>query len=1508
MSVTSGDPRRLAGFVEAASALTEALAASVDDAVGTYARALKAATRDVPALGSISALVGWVHELRVNEQFAGLIAEALANADGWAGAGVSRLDDGAVKGLMVASGDLGPTGYLSVGDSALLGAAPLSGFCDDPVCTATGNFYHHEADLGFPGRSGVLDVIRSYNSLAGRRVGAFGPGWSCLLDVRLSVVGASEVRVVLADGAEIGFRPDAEGTWRPETRPGLRLARGAAGTWVLLDGPCSSFTFDAGGLLLGRARGRAEVVVERLRGQVVRLLERASGRWVSFAWAGGVVIEAVSSDGRTVGYGYEDGNLASVDRPAGAVRYRLGGGRVESVVDADGVVAVTNTYDDRGRVLTQAGPSGRLSSYTYAEHGVTIVADAQGLARNAFVHDRRGNLASMVDAGGRAMRMRYDPAGRLSGWTDRRGGAWGVTWDESGTRPVRRSGPLGFAEAFSWDGSGRLVAHRGPWGTTRWAYDGDHATPSRIIDAGGAETLIGVSDDDLAASITDADGVSAAFAYDPDGQATTLTDALGNVTRLAYDPAGHLTSLRMPSSITASFEVDAAGRVRRAATPKASAHYEWSAAGRAVGGRDPAEGRWQASFSGSGAIASATNAAGGRTLFSYDASGNPVEITGADGRRYRQHFDGACRLTAVADPSGATWTYEHDPEGVLTGIVEPTGAARRRRLDLLGRQVEETDAAGRTWQRRYGADGRLAEIIDPSGEVTSYRYDAAGRPSSVAVDGRILTELTWSPAGRLLSRREVTGTTRYRYDPAGRLAGVGDDWGSVSLVLSVDGRVVRSVDERGRVIDVRRDEAGRAVAVTDRQGVVRSVDLDAAGRPLRAASGPSASTFSWDQRGLLAAAADPLGATTAQRYDMAGRLTATTDPLGGRTSYAYDQAGRLASVVDPLGATTELLRDVSGAVMGAVGSGGGGWRVWRDPSGLVTGYSPPGAAQPSVHVRRDAAGRLVGAGRPWELSAGRRRPERPLPAVDEAGRIAAGPAGELYRHDAAGQLVEWVSPEDVSMMFTYDTGGRLVAERCGGARTSYDHDALGRLLRRIGPDATVTDYRYDASGRRVEEVSASGTVTYRWDAAGRLAGIRRGDEVTGIVLDNLGLPVSIGGTEVSWDLTSGSPEVARIGDVRYERVGGDLLAVAADGSRRQVAVDWAGNAEEALDPWGASAGTGVRLGYRGELCIDGLVWLGARPYDPATRSFLAPDPLPNPAGAPCAANPYHYAWNDPVTFVDPTGLRPLTDAEFEVRRHSDGLGALGRVWESVSKDPWGDLVLGLTVAAGVGLMFVPGGQLVGGAILIGVGSTTAMGLATGNFSPRGAALNGVLGGVTAGAGSALSEAAPVTQFLVRAGMDAGTNLANQAASGGHVDLRSLVIGLGISGAGTAISAKLSLAEEANAANEAQVVHSRYSDGTPVYEGEQPPKIRVPDPLADGTPHTALKWDEVNGRVYKAREYGSGGIPIRDVDFTHPTYPSGILRPDHSVPEQHLWVVNDEDNPRAGYRREDGRPI
>jgi RHS repeat-associated protein len=113
----------------------------------------------------------------------------------------------------------------------------------------------------------------------------------------------------------------------------------------------------------------------------------------------------------------------------------------------------------------------------------------------------------------------------------------------------------------------------------------------------------------------------------------------------------------------------------------------------------------------------------------------------------------------------------------------------------------------------------------------------------------------------------------------------------------------------------------------------------------------------------------------------------------------------------------------------------------------------------------------------------------------------------------------------------------------------------------------------------------------------------------------------------------------------------------------------------------------VAVGYLGELEIDGLVWLRNRVYDPDTHSFLTRDPLSGQPGWPGSlTNPYAYAFNDPLQWHDPLGLKPVTAEQASQQMDS---------WH---EGHWKQMLI---TAAAVGLLFIPGVGVAALPLLIG---------------------------------------------------------------------------------------------------------------------------------------------------------------------------------------------------------------
>ena len=220
----------------------------------------------------------------------------------------------------------------------------------------------------------------------------------------------------------------------------------------------------------------------------------------------------------------------------------------------------------------------------------------------------------------------------------------------------------------------------------------------------------------------------------------------------------------------------------------------------------------------------------------------------------------------------------------------------------------------------------------------------------------------------------------------------------------------------------------------------------------------------------------------------------------------------------------------------------------------------------------------------------------------------------------------------------------------------------------------------------------------------------------------------------------------------------------------------------AADPWGAgdpSGDAGPHIGYRGELALDGLVWLRSRAYDPSTRAFLSPDPLPPVPGMPWAANPYAYAGNDPVGSLDPLGLRPVTEAELAKYREQIGRNVFERAADW-AQDNWEYIAAGAMVVAGVALMATGVGGPAGVALMAGAGGLMSAGTSvaiqkttTGDVNWGQVAKDGMLGvaagGAGAGAGLALSTSgrlAATNPALRGAITSGGENLVEGALSRG----------------------------------------------------------------------------------------------------------------------------------------------
>ncbi|WP_159572680.1 DUF6531 domain-containing protein [Curtobacterium sp. 18060] len=1077
---------------------------------------------------------------------------------------------------------------------------------------------------------------------------------------------------------------DNAGSWWSFTSRGVWIAAGtgtAATTKAVRDG-------DDRLVRLQHRRGRFIDFLHR--DGLVRSARSSDGRTVTYDYADDGALRSVTGPGGTRTYTWEDG------------------GRIERVTAADGVVECANIYDQHGRVLLQTTPQGRTIRFAYLPGRVTSVADEDGTQSNTWTSDRHGRVVAITDADGRRQSLSHDEHGNLVASTARDGSVAVHEYDDRG-RLTRTVAADGTDTVVAHDDHDRVHRIERDGRSVSFTYADPSATyPSLVVDERGARFTMNWVDD-LLVRVEDPEGVVLMYEYDVSGDLVAVTDALGGTTLYTRDHVGQVITTTTPLGHRTRFERDAAGLVTSCEAPDGSVWtFERDAGGRVISVADPVGGQTTYEYGTGGSVTRATDPLGRASDVRYDNLGNLHEILLPDGTHWKMLHDALSRLREVTDPAGGRWLREYDAVGRPTARIDPAGvrsvveqtdrpaAVPFLDLDLAGRVVAGTSPLGDRTTIEYDVCGRLSAWTDADGGRTMLGYDADSRIVERIEPSGAVTTFEYDACSRLVAERVPgIGTTRYGHDPAGRLVTVDDSPnGRRTITRDIAGQAVAVDDALGHSTTFHRDVLGRVTQMVGPSGG-RTLNTWTGLGDMASTTDPMSRAVTWtrDAAGRPTARTNPDGHTTTWTHDPAGRLTEVRQDGRLVAAVARDESGRSITITDrthpdgeqtehrlEYGARHELLRRTTTRAGRSMTTGweydaAGNQRAITTPDGVRTEYDRGRAGIltgmrrpdfPDASFRYDGDGRLTevvagSVGQSWQyrdgfvvghVSDGRKTTlER-----DSRGRVAAvrDPDGMTvtYEYDEASQLV--AATGTTASTWTYDRSGRMVEERDAFVNTSYLHDATGALLQTEsrGDGTAVVRFEYDSSGRRVLAATDDGTTTYVWDELGQLRTVVRADGVgvkrSDLWVNALGELAEVNGTTLCWDPTAPVPTLLAIGDVPIVTAPG-MLGV--DGS--WITSGWRRSRSAQLhDPWFSTdvatsprLPDGIEVSPTGTVLVGGLELSGARAYDPSVRSFLSPDPLPPVAGAAWADNPYAFSGNDPVNQTDPTGLRPITDAE-----------------------------------------------------------------------------------------------------------------------------------------------------------------------------------------------------------------------------------------------------------------------
>ncbi|MBI4847936.1 MAG: RHS domain-containing protein [Nitrospirae bacterium] len=455
-----------------------------------------------------------------------------------------------------------------------------------------------------------------------------------------------------------------------------------------------------------------------------------------------------------------------------------------------------------------------------------------------------GNLISMTDANGNTTNYEYDLRDRLTRETKPDGGVINYEYDAAGNRTAVTDAD-GNSTTFTYDSINRLIKTTDPEGdTTNYTFDTENNMASMIIKDNLNNIIISESysydDHNRLTRTTHADGTYTEQSYDALGNVLTKRDENGNATTNAYDALNRLISVTDPDSGVTSYTYDKRNNLTSITDANGNVTtYHYDNLNRLI---------------------STTSPDTGTTTYTYDTHGNMITKTDANGVTTTYSYDSLDRQTAIQFPdSTQNVTYAFDNclngKGRVCMMTDPSGIAWYD-YDKMGRVVKESKEINSiNYQTDYSYDfnGNVSTITYPGGREIAYTYNQLNKIVSVAetylgVTRTVVSNIDYQPFGDITSMSYGNGiVTLKTYDNTNRLNSL--NVGTLKQLSYV------------------RDNTGNITAITDGLNPVKK------------------RSFTYDLLNRLTFAAGPWGALT-YAYDPVGNRTYETTGTGN-TTYSY---------------------------------------------------------------------------------------------------------------------------------------------------------------------------------------------------------------------------------------------------------------------------------------------------------------------------------------------------------------------------------------------------------------------------------------------------------------------------------------------------------------------------------------------------------------------------------------------------------------------------------------------
>ena len=825
-----------------------------------------------------------------------------------------------------------------------------------------------------------------------------------------------------------------------------------------------------------------------------------------------------------------------------------------------------------------------------------------------------------------------------------------------------------YAESATYEDTGSLLTSTTPYGTTTGSYDGTFVyntgvafpTPSSGIPL-GITASYDTAYTGLPLTSTDANGqVTRIPAYDSMLRPTEVELPDGGETTWSYTPTTVSTSTLQTSSVSSSSEVqlDGYGRPSRVEVANGQSGNAW----------------YQADI--------CYDANGNATFSSYPYQGTGFSAGKVcSGSGDTRTYDVRGRVTKLVRANGETRSYTY--LGRTKESVDENGVARISQVDSLGRTTIVCEISSNSSMPGSGSPVSCGtDITGYTGFTTTYSYALATHTTTITQGAQTRTFQTDWLGRTILVQEPESGQTTYSYAYNGTGLVVTRNRPKANQTsASVLTTTTTQYDSLGRVVNITyTDGTPTKTFAYDASAGWGVTQTNFKGRLSEAGISGAATIYGYDPLGrtVLMAECAPSNCGSGAyvlnyTYDLAGNLLTSTDGAGVQDTYTNSTAGEVLSITSSLNNATHPPNIVS--------------NVQNGPSGPLS-YSL-GNGLSSVYTY-DALGRLSGG---WVCNGS-------TSAYCSGGAQVYGFTngwkgqqliGECdtalnqcitYDYDEFNRLTSrTVNAGTVqNYAWVYDRYGNRWQQNAlqGGSSSSvsfntatnqintagYGYDAAGNM-RNDG----FHSYTYDAEGHIVQAMTEGGATvaTYVYNALNQRVRTVVGTGVTEYVFNQNGQRVS------TWD--PGYWENA--GQTYW---GSKPVEFYEAGYAQFQHQDWLGT-ERMRTTYNASVeGTFTSLPFGDDQTTTGVDndayhyasldhdyesgtdHAQFRQYSNAQGRWLSPDPYSGSydASNPQSMNRYVYVLNNPLTFIDTTGLELVcNDDGTECVDDGDGSGGGG---------------------------------------------------------------------------------------------------------------------------------------------------------------------------------------------------------------------------------------------------------